>query len=257
METGGVAIYRPFGEFCRAKLYCHLYGAQGQRQAYLKPHATMNFVGLDLSTSDRERAEVDMPLRHFRKQHEQLSQFERVRIIGMMEAGWSAKRVARQLGCSDCVVRRCSDQWIREMSFTRRPDSGRTRQTGPGSPFTRGYLCPYRTVRRRLAEGHLGSRLPLRVLPLTPPPSTPPFGMVPRTRKLDCSGMEPGHLQRRIQVQSQLDEAHFWLNGYVNKQNYRIWSEANPQVHVKTPLHPEKLTVLCAVWAGGILLQKR
>ncbi|GFU25124.1 DUF4817 domain-containing protein [Trichonephila clavipes] len=25
------------------------------------------------------------------------------------------------------------------------------------------------------------------------------------------------------------DEAHFWLNGYVNKQNCRIWSEANPQ----------------------------
>ncbi|GFX62777.1 hypothetical protein TNCV_3351031 [Trichonephila clavipes] len=53
------------------------------------------------------------------------------------------------------------------------------------------------------------------------------------------------------------DEAHFWLNGYVNKQNCRIWSEANPQVHVETPLHPEKLTVWCALWAGGILLQKR
>ncbi|GFV00325.1 RNase H domain-containing protein [Trichonephila clavipes] len=53
------------------------------------------------------------------------------------------------------------------------------------------------------------------------------------------------------------DEAHFWLNGYVNKQNYRIWSEANPQVYVETPLHPEKLTVWCALWAGGILLQKR
>ncbi|GFU67546.1 hypothetical protein TNCV_3239931 [Trichonephila clavipes] len=39
------------------------------------------------------------------------------------------------------------------------------------------------------------------------------------------------------------DEAHFWLNGYVNKQNCRIWSEANPQVYVETPLHPEKLTV--------------
>ncbi|GFV84540.1 hypothetical protein TNCV_2481541 [Trichonephila clavipes] len=50
------------------------------------------------------------------------------------------------------------------------------------------------------------------------------------------------------------DEAHFWLNGYVNKQNCRIWSEANPQVYVETPLHPEKLTVWCA---GGILLQKR
>ncbi|GFS67813.1 transposable element Tcb1 transposase [Trichonephila clavipes] len=53
------------------------------------------------------------------------------------------------------------------------------------------------------------------------------------------------------------DEAHFCLNGYVNKQNYRIWSEANPQMYVETPLHPEKLTVWCALWAGGILLQKR
>ncbi|GFY32505.1 transposable element Tcb2 transposase [Trichonephila clavipes] len=53
------------------------------------------------------------------------------------------------------------------------------------------------------------------------------------------------------------DEAHFWLNGYVNKQSCRIWSEANPQVYVETPLHPEKLTVWCALWAGGILLQKR
>ncbi|GFS70214.1 DUF4817 domain-containing protein [Trichonephila clavipes] len=53
------------------------------------------------------------------------------------------------------------------------------------------------------------------------------------------------------------DEAHFWLNGYVNKQNRRIWSEANPQVYVETPLHPEKLTVWRALWADGILLQKR
>ncbi|GFU85573.1 hypothetical protein TNCV_761931 [Trichonephila clavipes] len=52
-------------------------------------------------------------------------------------------------------------------------------------------------------------------------------------------------------------EAHFWLNGYVNQQNCRIWSEVNPQVYVETPLHPEKLTVWCALWAGGILLQKR
>ncbi|GFW74917.1 hypothetical protein TNCV_2677851 [Trichonephila clavipes] len=42
----------------------------------------------------------------------------------MMEAGWSARRVARQLGLSDCVVRRYWDQWIREMPFTRRPGSG-------------------------------------------------------------------------------------------------------------------------------------
>ncbi|GFX72705.1 putative DD41D transposase [Trichonephila clavipes] len=49
------------------------------------------------------------------------------------------------------------------------------------------------------------------------------------------------------------DEAHFWLNGYANIQNCRIWNEANPQVYVETPLHPEKLTVWCALWAGGII----
>ncbi|GFV95139.1 putative DD41D transposase [Trichonephila clavipes] len=52
------------------------------------------------------------------------------------------------------------------------------------------------------------------------------------------------------------NEAHFWLNGYVNKQNCRIWSKTNPQVYVETPLHPEKLTIWCALWAGGVL-QKR
>ncbi|GFW16613.1 transposable element Tc3 transposase [Trichonephila clavipes] len=72
------------------------------------------------------------------------------------------------------------------------------------------------------------------------------------------------HLAPSLHIQSKgssrssrFDEAHFWLNGYVNKQNCRIWSEANPQVYVEIPLHPEKLTVWCALWAGGILLQKR
>ncbi|GFV61367.1 HTH_48 domain-containing protein [Trichonephila clavipes] len=64
------------------------------------------------------------------------------------------------------------------------------------------------------------------------------------------------HDKTLLMLGANSDEAHFWLNGYVNKQNYRIWSEANPQVYVKTPLHPEKLTVWCALWAGGVL-QKR
>ncbi|GFV28576.1 transposable element Tcb2 transposase [Trichonephila clavipes] len=46
-----------------------------------------------------------------------------------MEAGESARRVGRQLGRFDCVVRRCWDLWIRQTSFTRRPGSGRPRQT--------------------------------------------------------------------------------------------------------------------------------
>ncbi|GFW71770.1 hypothetical protein TNCV_219841 [Trichonephila clavipes] len=36
-DRGRVTIYRPFGELREAKSYCHLYGAQGQRQAYLLP----------------------------------------------------------------------------------------------------------------------------------------------------------------------------------------------------------------------------
>ncbi|GFW97419.1 uncharacterized protein TNCV_4990961 [Trichonephila clavipes] len=51
---------------------------------------------------------------------------------------------------------------------------------------------------------------------------------------------------------SEYDEAHFWLNGLVNKQNCRIWSEANPQVYVETPLH-QKNDCWCALWAGGII----
>ncbi|GFS88801.1 hypothetical protein TNCV_1000181 [Trichonephila clavipes] len=38
------------------------------------------------------------------------------------------------------------------------------------------------------------------------------------------------------------------MNGYVNKQKLLHLEEANPQVYVKTPLHPEKLTVWCALW---------
>ncbi|GFX24889.1 transposable element Tcb2 transposase [Trichonephila clavipes] len=70
-----------------------------------------------------------MPLRRHRRQDEQLSEFERGRIIGVMEAGWSARRVARQVGHSDFIVRRCPDQWTGDTSFTRRLGSGHPRQT--------------------------------------------------------------------------------------------------------------------------------
>ncbi|GFS65333.1 HTH_Tnp_Tc3_2 domain-containing protein, partial [Trichonephila clavipes] len=77
------------------------------------------------------------------------------------------------------------------MSFTRRPGSGRPRQTSrledhhivrnarvqptASSTTIQSQVAPSlgvpvssRTIRRHLAEGHLGSRCPLRVLPLTP-----------------------------------------------------------------------------------------
>ncbi|GFT17982.1 transposable element Tcb2 transposase [Trichonephila clavipes] len=77
------------------------------------------------------------------------------------------------------------------MSFTRRPGSGRPQQTSrredrlivknarlhPTASLAAiqaqvapsiGAPVSTRTIRRRLAEGHLGSLRPLRVLPLTP-----------------------------------------------------------------------------------------
>ena len=49
------------------------------------------------------------------------------------------------------------------------------------------------------------------------------------------------------------DEAHFWLNGLVNKQNMRYWSGSNPHVLHEVPLQPEKITVWCGLHAGGII----
>ncbi|GFT59228.1 transposable element Tcb2 transposase [Trichonephila clavipes] len=108
----------------------------------------------------------------------------------MMEAGWSTKRVVRQLDRSDCVERRYLDQWIREISFIRRPGSERPRQASrredhhivrnarvhpTASSANQVQVAPSlgtpvssQTIRRRLAEGHLGLRCPIRVLPLTP-----------------------------------------------------------------------------------------
>lgn len=42
------------------------------------------------------------------------------------------------------------------------------------------------------------------------------------------------------------DEAWFHLSGYVNSQNYRIWSAENPHVYHETQLHPVKI----GVWVG-------
>ena len=49
------------------------------------------------------------------------------------------------------------------------------------------------------------------------------------------------------------DEAHFHLGGFVNKQNCRIWANQNPRVIVEKPMHPQRVTVWCGLWAGGVL----
>ncbi|GFW76603.1 transposable element Tcb2 transposase [Trichonephila clavipes] len=112
------------------------------------------------------------------------------RIISMMDSGWSTRRVARELIRSDCVMRRYLDQYIREMSFTRRRSSGCFRkisrredrhsvknacvQTTATSGAIQVQVAPSlgapvssRIIESFLCEGHLGSRCPLHELPLT------------------------------------------------------------------------------------------
>lgn len=49
------------------------------------------------------------------------------------------------------------------------------------------------------------------------------------------------------------DEAHFSLNGSVNKQNFRYWSQENPRVTNEIPLHSPRVTVWCAVAPFGVI----
>lgn len=49
------------------------------------------------------------------------------------------------------------------------------------------------------------------------------------------------------------DEAHFHMNGYVNKQNCRYWGLDNPQQIEEREMHPQRVTVWCGFWSGGII----
>ncbi|GFX38596.1 hypothetical protein TNCV_3475863 [Trichonephila clavipes] len=52
-DRGRVAIYRPFGKFRRAKIALAPVWCSRPTTGVPLAHATMNFVGLDLTTSDR------------------------------------------------------------------------------------------------------------------------------------------------------------------------------------------------------------
>ncbi|GFW99746.1 HTH_Tnp_Tc3_2 domain-containing protein [Trichonephila clavipes] len=55
---------------------------------------------------------------------EQLSGFERGRIIGLKEAGWANRIIARHMGRSDVVIRRCWQEWVGSSRFQRHDGSG-------------------------------------------------------------------------------------------------------------------------------------
>jgi len=53
------------------------------------------------------------------------------------------------------------------------------------------------------------------------------------------------------------DEAYFWLNGYVNKQNCHIRAEEQPEEVKELPLHPDKTTVWCSLWARSVHISSK
>ncbi|GFX96619.1 hypothetical protein TNCV_244061 [Trichonephila clavipes] len=58
-DRGRVAIYRPFGELRRAKIVLSPVWCSRSTTGVPLAHATMNFVGLDLTTSDSLRCMTD------------------------------------------------------------------------------------------------------------------------------------------------------------------------------------------------------
>ncbi|GFY33556.1 transposable element Tc1 transposase [Trichonephila clavipes] len=128
-----------------------------------------------------------MPGKRARRHFSQLSEFERGLIIGMKTTGWSTRRVAGQVDRSECAVRNCWEQWIREGTHAQKTGSGATRKTTRREDrrivrqalvdptVTRstiradvGVAIVPQTISRQLAEANLKSKCPFRALPLTP-----------------------------------------------------------------------------------------
>ncbi|GFW73234.1 hypothetical protein TNCV_2798981 [Trichonephila clavipes] len=76
-----------------------------------------------------------MPLRRNRRQYEQLTDFDRGRIIGLREAGWSNRRIGRHLGRSDRhpVPSRENHKETTDRSWLEEPTSAKTLTTDPTS----------------------------------------------------------------------------------------------------------------------------
>ena len=65
--------------------------------------------------------------RRVRTSVDHLQPFERGRIVGLLEAGWTYRRIAKHVAHNVSVICRCFQQWSVEHSHTRRPGSGRPR----------------------------------------------------------------------------------------------------------------------------------
>ncbi|GBM12740.1 hypothetical protein AVEN_228528-1 [Araneus ventricosus] len=128
-----------------------------------------------------------MPLRRRRSHYQQLTKFERGRVVGLREGGFSFRDIAERLGRNVSTVHDCWQQWSRESTALRRPGSGRPRgttgredrrvrsiavahRTAPAAEIRAavGTTVTQRTVTNRLLQGQLQTRRPVACIPLTP-----------------------------------------------------------------------------------------
>ncbi|GBN63076.1 hypothetical protein AVEN_179738-1 [Araneus ventricosus] len=128
-----------------------------------------------------------MPLRRRRSHYQQLTEFERGRVVGLREGGFSFRDIAEGLGRNESIVHDCWQQWSREGTASRRPGFGRPRGTTEREDHrvrrmavahrtasaaeirtAVGTTVTQRTVTNRLLEGQFRARRPVACIPLTP-----------------------------------------------------------------------------------------
>lgn len=122
--------------------------------------------------------------------------------------------------------------------------------------------CPKTSIRRRSLELGISRSTMQRIL-------TNDMHLHPFKIQLTQELKPNDHLKRRVFVDWVLenqqvdgdfvkkiifsDEAHFHVDGYVNKQNCRIWGMENPRVVQEQPMHAQRVTVWCGFWTGGVI----
>ncbi|KAJ4441236.1 hypothetical protein ANN_11087 [Periplaneta americana] len=72
------------------------------------------------------------------------------------------------------------------------------------------------------------------------------INLVDKFRATGCTERKKSMTNEILNLTFYTDEAWFHLSGYVNSQNFRIWSTNNPYEFIETPLHAEKI----GVWAA-------
>ncbi|GBO39027.1 hypothetical protein AVEN_62219-1, partial [Araneus ventricosus] len=116
-----------------------------------------------------------------------LTEFERGRVAGLREGGFSFRDIAEGFGRNVSTMHDCWQQWSREGTVSRRPGSGWTRgtteredrcvrrmavahRTAPAAEIRAavGTTVTQRTVTNRLLQGQLRARRPVECIPLTP-----------------------------------------------------------------------------------------